>query len=57
MVAARRGDRAAALASLREAIALKVPNPQEIAHDPAFASLASDPEFVSIASSAAHPAP
>jgi tetratricopeptide (TPR) repeat protein len=52
MVAARRGDRAAALASLREAIALKVPNPGEIAHDPAFASVAADPEFLQLAAGA-----
>ncbi len=53
MVAARRGDRALALANLREAIALKVPNPQEIAHDPAFASLAGDPEFARLVDEAA----
>jgi len=52
MVAARRGDRAAALASLRDAVALKVPNPGEIARDPAFASLASDAEFVKIVAGA-----
>jgi tetratricopeptide (TPR) repeat protein len=48
MVAAKRGDRPKALADLREAVALKVPNPAEIARDPAFASLAGDPEFVRI---------
>jgi tetratricopeptide (TPR) repeat protein len=46
MVAARRGDRAAALDKLGEAIARKVPNAKEIADDPAFASLKDDPEFV-----------
>lgn len=45
MVAAKKGDRAAALARLGEAVALKVPNPAEIATDPAFASMRDDPEF------------
>ncbi len=48
MVAARQGDKAAALDKLRAAVALKVPNPGEIASDPAFASLRDDPEFVQI---------
>jgi tetratricopeptide (TPR) repeat protein len=46
MVAAKQGDRTAALAKLSEAVALKVPNPREIAEDPAFASLKTDPEFL-----------
>lgn len=45
MVLARRGDKAAALAKLREATDLRVPNPQEIADDPAFASMKDDPAF------------
>jgi tetratricopeptide (TPR) repeat protein len=53
MVAAKRGDRATALASLREAVALRVPNPGEIAHDPAFASLAADADFLRIVAEAA----
>ena len=57
MVAAKRGDRAAALSNLREAVALKVPNPEEIARDPAFASLAADPEFLRIAADAMPPSP
>jgi tetratricopeptide (TPR) repeat protein len=48
MVAAKRGDKAAALARLKEALALKVPNAGEIAEDPAFASLKDDPDFVRI---------
>jgi tetratricopeptide (TPR) repeat protein len=53
MVAAKRGDKAAALARLREAVALKVPNPGEIPDDPAFASLKDDPELQRIVASAA----
>jgi tetratricopeptide (TPR) repeat protein len=46
MVSAKRGDREVALAKLREAVALKVPNPGEIADDPAFAAMKDDLEFV-----------
>jgi Flp pilus assembly protein TadD len=53
MVAARRGDRAVALERLGDAIARKVPNPTEIADDPAFASLKDDPEFVRVVALAA----
>jgi len=48
MVAAKRGDKALCLAKLREAVALKVPNPGEIGDDPAFASLKDDPDFSSL---------
>jgi tetratricopeptide (TPR) repeat protein len=53
MVAARRGDRAAALEKLADAIAKKVPNPAEIAADPAFASMKDDPEFLRVVALAA----
>jgi hypothetical protein len=53
MVAARKGDRAVALERLGEAIARKVPNPAEIADDPAFASLKDDPEFARVVALAA----
>jgi tetratricopeptide (TPR) repeat protein len=52
MVAAKKGDRDVALAKLGEAISLKVPNPGEIAEDPAFASLKDDPQFARLVSSA-----
>jgi tetratricopeptide (TPR) repeat protein len=53
MVFARKGDRTSALAKLSEAVALKVPNPGEIALDPAFASLKDDPDFSRIVALAA----
>ena len=53
MVLARRGDKAGALTKLSEATDLKVPNPQEIADDPAFASLKGDPAFSRIVTLAA----
>jgi tetratricopeptide (TPR) repeat protein len=53
MVAARKGDRGEALEKLGDAITLKVPNPREIADDPAFASLKNDPEFVRVVALAA----
>jgi tetratricopeptide (TPR) repeat protein len=52
MVAAQAGDREGALRLLREAVALKVPNPQEIVRDPAFRTLTADPEFLKIAGQA-----
>ncbi len=57
MVAAKRGDKDAALQRLREAVALKVPNPGDIATDPAFASLKEDPAFLRIADGASHAPP
>jgi Flp pilus assembly protein TadD len=53
MVLARRGDSAAALAKLHEATTLGVPNPREIADDPAFASMKDDPAFSRIVTLAA----
>jgi len=53
MILAQRGDKASALAKLHEATSLGVPNPQEIADDPAFASLKDDPAFSRIVTLAA----
>lgn len=53
MVAARKGDKARVLEKLGEAIANKVPNPGEIADDPAFASMKDDPDFVRVVGLAA----
>jgi tetratricopeptide (TPR) repeat protein len=52
MVAAKKGDREAAIARLREAVALKVPNASEIAADPAFAFMKDDPEFIRVVADA-----
>jgi tetratricopeptide (TPR) repeat protein len=52
LVAAKAGDKATALAKLREAIARKVPNPGRIATDPGFASLHGDAEFIALANQA-----
>jgi tetratricopeptide (TPR) repeat protein len=46
MVLAKKGERDGALTKLGEAVALKVPNPSEIADDPSFSSIKDDPEFV-----------
>jgi tetratricopeptide (TPR) repeat protein len=52
LVAAKTGDKPRALAQLREAIARKVPNPQQIKSEPGFASLKDDPEFLALVDSA-----
>jgi tetratricopeptide (TPR) repeat protein len=55
LCAARAGDRAKALARLDEAVQKKLPNPDQIANDPGFASIKDDPEFLRISARAAHP--
>lgn len=45
LVAARAGDKARALAELREAVSRKIPDPEKIATDPGLASLRDEPEF------------
>lgn len=55
LVAARSGDKKKALDELSDAVRRKLPNPDQIAKDPGFASLRDDPEFQKIAASAAHP--
>jgi tetratricopeptide (TPR) repeat protein len=52
LVAAKAGDKARALAELREAVGRKVPNPDHIADDPGFASLRGDPEFAALVAKA-----
>jgi tetratricopeptide (TPR) repeat protein len=48
LAAAKSGDKPRALAQLRDAISRKVPAPQAIATEPAFASIKEDPEFVEL---------
>jgi tetratricopeptide (TPR) repeat protein len=55
LVAARAGDRKKALEELADAVHRKLPNPDQIAKDPGFASLRDDPEFQKIVAAAAHP--
>lgn len=52
MVAAKTGDKARALAKLKEAIDRKVPEPARIPNEPYFASLKDDPEFVALVAAA-----
>jgi tetratricopeptide (TPR) repeat protein len=52
LVAAKAGDRTTTLAKLREAVARKVPNPENIAKEPGFAGMKDDPEFVAVVASA-----
>jgi tetratricopeptide (TPR) repeat protein len=55
LVAARRGDKKKALAALDEAVRRKLPNPDQIACDPGFASIKDDPEFQNIVARASQP--
>jgi tetratricopeptide (TPR) repeat protein len=55
LVAARSGDRKKALEELSAAVDRKLPNPDQIARDPGFASLKGDPEFEKIVARAEHP--
>jgi tetratricopeptide (TPR) repeat protein len=55
LVAARAGDKKKALDALDEAIRRKLPNPDQIAHDPGFAGMREDPEFQKIVARASHP--
>ena len=52
MVAAKKGDKARALAKLKEAIDRKVPEPSRIPNEPYFASLKEDPEFQALVAAA-----
>jgi tetratricopeptide (TPR) repeat protein len=49
IVAAKKGDKARALAQLQEAVNRKLPNPQKIPSEAAFAAFKDDPEFQKIA--------
>jgi tetratricopeptide (TPR) repeat protein len=53
LVAAKSGEKPKALEHLREAIARKIPNPDQIAADPGFASLKDDAEFQALVTKAA----
>jgi len=48
LVAAKKGDKARALAQLREAVKRKLPNPEKIALEAGFAAIKDDPEFLAI---------
>jgi tetratricopeptide (TPR) repeat protein len=52
LVAAKSGDKVRALAKLKEAVTRKVPNPHQIASEPAFSGLKDDPEFAAIVAQA-----
>lgn len=52
MVAAKKGDKARALAKLKEALDRKVPEPQRIPNEPYFASIKDDPEFQALVAAA-----
>lgn len=57
LAAAKAGDKARAVEQLREAVRRKVPNPQQVATDPGFASIKDEPGFVEIVSSLGGAAP
>ena len=50
LVAAQKGDKAKALAKLKEAVALKLPHPEKLAEDPLLAPLKDDEDFKKLAS-------
>lgn len=52
LVAAKMGDKARALEQLREAVARKIPNPQQMAVEPWFLPFKDDPEFQAIVAKA-----
>jgi len=52
MVAAKTGDKARALAKLKEALDRKVPDPARIPGEPSFASIKDDPEFMALVAKA-----
>jgi tetratricopeptide (TPR) repeat protein len=52
LVAAQRGDKARALAKLREAIELKLPHPDKLADDPLLSPLEGEAQFSELAASA-----
>jgi tetratricopeptide (TPR) repeat protein len=52
LVALEKGDNAAAIAKLREAVERKIPNPEKLGEDPALARIAAHPEFLSLAAAA-----
>jgi tetratricopeptide (TPR) repeat protein len=53
LVLAQQGDKPGALKKLREAIALKLPNPEQLSDDPLLAPLKDDDEFKKLASASA----
>ena len=57
LVAAKLGDKPRAIEKLREAVDRKIPNPQQIAGEPWFASLKDEPEFQAIVAKANAAAP
>ena len=52
LIALEKGDTAAAIAKLREAVDRKIPHPEKLAEDPALARLAHHEDFLSLAAAA-----